>query len=151
MTENKFTYNNEVICMIGIMSVLDHIGEMSYGKIMILTPLIFNNRIVKWLNKNTVVRSFDEFRLKQIAAITDFNKQYYNYLTLSVNTLVILAELDFIELAPDVVKLKKKLIDNADVHMLGNRVKAIIKIAPKLVNIINEKEEKIYSQLGVEL
>lgn len=149
MINNKFLYNNEGICAIGIMSILEIVQEISYSKVMLIAPLIFNMRVVKFLGTNSKIRSFEEFRLKQISTVTKFNKMYTNFLSVTINALVILNDMGFIELGKESIKLKTKFLDNESTSKIGKRAMSIIKIAPKLANLFKENEEKLYLQLGV--
>lgn len=149
MINNKFIYNNEGICAIGIMSILEIVREISYSKVMLIAPLIFNMRVVNFLGKNSKIRSFEEFRLKQISIVTKFNNMYTNFIPVTINTLVILSDMGFIELGDESIKLKTKFLSSESNSKIGKRAINIIKIAPKLVNLLNENEEKLYLQLGV--
>ncbi|WP_346870520.1 hypothetical protein [Clostridium sp. UBA5119] len=149
MLNSKFLYNNEGICAFGIMSILEIMGEISYSKAMLIPPLIFNTNVVKFLGTNSKIRSFEEFRLKQVSSVSKFNNMYYNFLPLTINTLVILDDMNFIDLEYNIIKLKTPLISAIEIKKLGKRASGIIKIAPKLVNLLNEEDEKLYLQLGV--
>lgn len=149
MLSSKFLYNNEGICAFGIMSILEQLGELSYSKVMLIPPLIFNMNVVKFLKSNSKIRSFEEFRLKQVSSVSKFNNMYYNFLPITINTLVILKDMNFIELEENIIKLKSPLLSVVDTKKLGKRANSIIKIAPKLTNLLREDEEKLYLQLGV--
>lgn len=151
MNNSKFLYNNEGLCMIGIMSILEIVKEMNYSKIMLIAPIIFNEKSRKFLASNSTVRSLEEFEIKQNIIVSKFNSMYYNYLPISINSLVILADMNFIELKSDKIKIKESLIEKIDKKKIGKRANQIIKISKKVINIINEPEEKIYMQLGVVL
>lgn len=149
MLNSKFSYNNEGICAVGIMSVLEIVGELSYSKVMLISPLIFNTNVVKFLGSNSKIRSFEEFRVKQVSSVFKFNSLYYNFLPLTINTLVILKDMSFIDLEDNIIKLKTPLISEIEIKKLGKRASSIIIIASKLANLLNEKEEKLYLQGGV--
>lgn len=151
MVNSKFIYNNEGICAFGIMAILEILGEISYSKALLISPLIFNMKVVKFLGTNSKIRSFEEFRLKQVSSISKINDMYYNFIPVTINTLVILQEMNFIELEEEVIKLKTPLLPSEVDKKLGKRAKNIVKIAPKLVNLLNEDDEKLYLQLGVRL
>lgn len=149
MLNSKFFYNNEGICAFGIMSILEQMGELSYSKAMLIPPLIFNMKIVEFLKSNSKIRSFEEFRLKQVSSVSKFNTMYYNFLPLTINTIVILKDMNFIELEENSIKLKTPLLPSVNTKKLGKRADNIIKIGPKIVNLLIEDEEKLYLQLGV--
>ena len=149
MLNSKFLYNNEGICAFGIMSILELMGELSYSKVMLVSPLIFNTNVVKFLGTNSKIRSLEEFRFKQVSSVSKFNNMYYNFLSLTINTLAILKDMNFIDLEENIIKLKIPLLPTVDTKKLGKRANSIIKIAPKLANLLKEEEEKLYLQLGV--
>lgn len=149
MFNSKFLYNNEGICAFGIMSVLEIVEELSYSKAMLISPLIFNANVVKFLGTNSKIRSLEEFRLKQVSSVSKFNNMYYNFLPLTINTLIVLKDMNFIDLEDNIIKLKTPLISEIEIKKIGKRASSIIKIAPKLANLLNEEEEKLYLQLGV--
>ncbi len=149
MLSSKFLYNNEGICALGIMSILELMEELSYSKVMLISPLIFNMKVVKFLRTNAKIRSFEEFRLKQVSYVSKFNDMYYNFLPVTINSLVILEDMNFIELEENIIKLKMPLLPSVNTKKLGKRANSIIKIAPKLMNLFREDEEKLYLQLGV--
>ncbi|EGT3613491.1 hypothetical protein E5N06_09065 [Clostridium perfringens] len=123
MIKSKFLFNNEGICALGIMSILELTCELTYSKVMLISPIIFNKRIVEFLGTNSKIRSFEEFRLKQVASIAKFNDMYYNFLPLTINTLVILEDMGFVELNSNKIKLKKTLVESIEINKLGKRAK----------------------------
>lgn len=151
MYEGKFVYNNEGLCLFGIMSVLECMKEMSYAKVMLLSPLLFNKEVINSLSRSTKIRSFEEFRVKNINSVSRFNDMYYNFLPLTINTIVILEDMNYIVIDKNSIKLNKVFTCNINLQKIGTRAKKIIKIAPKLANILNEKDEKLYTELGVVL
>jgi hypothetical protein len=151
MTNSKFIYNNEGICAVGIMAFLEIMEELSYSKVMLIAPFIFNAKLVKFLGTNSKVRSFEELRVKQVSSVTRFSKMYTNFLPVTINSLVILSEMGFIKLEGETIKLKTPLLQHKNISKFGKRANNIIKVAPKLVNLLNEDEEKLYLQLGVML
>ncbi len=151
MINFKFLYNNEGICAIGIMSILEIVKELSYSKVMLIAPFIFNVRVVKFLGTNSKIRSIEEFRVKQISSVTKFNNMYTNFLPVTLNALIILSDMGFIELEKESIKLKSPLLLSKNTSKVGKRANDIVKIAPKLANLLKENEEKLYLQLGVML
>ena len=97
------------------------------------------------------LRSFEEFRVKNINSVSRFNDMYYNFLPLTINTIVILEDMNYIVIDKNSIKLNKVFTCNINLQKIGTRAKKIIKIAPKLANILNEKDEKLYTELGVVL
>jgi hypothetical protein len=151
MIDNKFLYNNEGICAIGIMSIMEIMKEMSYSKTILIAPFIFNMRVVKFLGTNSKIRSIEEFKLKQISSVASFNKMYTNFLPVTINALVMLDDMGFIQLEGECIKLKSKLLAGKNTSKAGKRANDIIKIAPKLASLLQDNEEKLYLQLGVVL
>lgn len=151
MMNSKFIYNNEGICAVGIMAFLEIMEELSYSKVMLIAPFIFNAKLVKFLGTNSKVRSFEELRVKQVSLVTRFGKMYTNFLPVTINSLVILSEMGFIKLEGETIKLKTPLLQHKNISKLGKRANNIIKVVPKLINLLNEDEEKLYLQLGVML
>ncbi|MBU3109861.1 three component ABC system middle component [Clostridium gasigenes] len=149
MLNSKFLYNNEGICAFGIMSILEIMGELSYSKVMLIAPLIFNSNVVKFLTTNSKIRSFEEFRIKQVSSVSKFNSMYYNFLPLTINTLVILRDMNFIDIEDNIIKLKRPLIPLVETKKIGKRANKIIKASPKFAVLLKENDEKLYLQLGV--
>lgn len=149
MLNKKFIYNNEILCLFGIMSVLEYMKELSYSKVMLIAPLIFNEKVVNSLGRSTKIRSFEEFRVKHISSISRFNDMYYNFLTLTINTIVILEDMKFIYINDNKIRFNKPLLYKIDEKKIGKRAKKIINIAPKLAKILDEEDEKLYRELGV--
>ncbi|MHC1748787.1 MAG: three component ABC system middle component [Cellulosilyticaceae bacterium] len=147
--ELQYVYNNEAICAIAIYSILKECEYLEYSRVVLIPPIVFNNRLMSVFSGKSIVRGVEELLIKKGELLTNFNSQYVSFLPLTCNTLILLHELGFLLIEEKGVRLTKK---EFKMKGLGKRADKIVKCAPKIAPLlIRESVEKIYLQLRVML
>lgn len=145
-------FNNELISAVSIYSVLNYLESISISKALLIFPFVSHKETLDFLkNKRTKIRSLEEFIIKRPHFFSNFNERYYSFLTLSINSLILLSELTFIFIDDSKLFLNSNIKINISKNEFGDRTFDVFKAAPKLARILNDKDENLYLQLRVEL
>ena len=84
----------------------------------------------------------------------DFNKRYYEFLGLSINTIILAQKMKFITLEENKIVISKEEIKKFDFSniSLGNRAIGMIQASNKLSNILKqENTDNLYFKLRIEI
>ncbi|MEK4524574.1 three component ABC system middle component [Paenibacillus sp. FSL H8-0104] len=152
MIPPKNLYNNEMIGAIAIYSVLFHLQTISVAKSMLIFPFISHQGTLDFLkNNNTTLRSLEEFIIKKPDFFSNYNDRYYSLLTLSVNSIILLKEMELIRIKNSEISInpEKKLAINKEAY--GLRAFHISIAGKKLSEILNDNDKNLYLQLKVKL
>ncbi|MBE1446148.1 three component ABC system middle component [Paenibacillus sp. OAS669] len=152
MMTQKNLYNNEMIGAIAIYSVLLHLQTISVAKSMLIFPFISHQGTLDFLkNNNTTLRSLEEFIIKRPDFFSNYNERYYSLLTLSVNSLILLKEIELIKIENSKISInpERKLAINKEAY--GLRAFNISIAGKKLSEILNDNDKNLYLQLKVKL
>lgn len=152
MTNTRTIYNNELIGLISIISVLNHHKKMSLGKSLLILPFITHKNTLKILNsKNVKIRSLEEFIVKYPSSFSNFNERYYSLLPVSINSNILLNRMNLINIENGSLILSEINKFEVDNVTLGNRAKDIILGAEKLSELLKDDAHNLYLQLRVKL
>ncbi|WP_121664502.1 three component ABC system middle component [Metabacillus litoralis] len=152
MNKNLTIYNNELIGLISILSVLNYHKKMSIGKSMLILPFFSHNNTLKVLKrKNIKVRSLEEFIIKYPSNFSNYNERFYSLLPVSINSIILLNRMKLISIKDGEILLKEDNVFEIGNKSLGNRAKEIILGAENLSQILMEDTKNLYLQLRVEL
>jgi hypothetical protein len=152
MISQSDLYNNEMICAISIYLVLLHLDYISISKALLIFPIISHQESVDFLkNNNTIVRSLEEFIIKKPNYFSNYNERFYSFLTLSVNSMMLLKEIRLIRFLNSQIVLDKDKMLNLEKEKIGQRAVSIAEAAPKLASILKQDEKNLYLQLRVRL
>lgn len=141
-----------MIGAIAIYSVLLHLQTISVAKSMLIFPFISHQGTLDFLkNNNTTLRSLEEFIIKRPDFFSNYNDRYYSLLTLSVNSLILLKEIELIEIKNSIISInpERKLAINKETY--GLRAFNISIAGKKLSGILNDSDKNLYLQLKVKL
>jgi len=152
MSEQQTVYNNELIGLISIMSVLKYHKEMSIGKAMLILPFFSHKNTLKILKrKNIKIRSLEEFIIKYPSSFSNFDERFQSLLTISINSIILLNRMKLINIKNGHLFLVEQNEFELENKSLGNRAKEIIQGAENLSQILLEDTNNLYLQLRVEL
>ncbi|MGG3508024.1 three component ABC system middle component [Paenibacillus lautus] len=152
MMTPKNLYNNEMIGAIAIYSVLFHLQTISVAKSMLIFPFISHQGTLDFLKNNkTTLRSLEEFIIKKPDFFSNYNDRFFSLLTLSVNSLILLKEIELIKIENSEISidLEKKLDINKE--SFGLRAFNISMAGKKLSEILKDNDKNLYLQLKVKL
>lgn len=149
-------YNNEIIGSIAIFSVLKYIKKVTAAKALFILPLILQRDLAIYLAKGNVnLKSIEQLILKKPELLSNFNERYYSHLKLSLNSILMLKELGFIKITPlgiiKLINIEEEFVPESKIKVIGNRAKYIIKAAPKVANLLEDKVENLTIQLRVKI
>lgn len=152
MISQSDLYNNEIICAISIYLVLLHLDHISISKALLIFPIISHQESLDFLkNNNTIVRSLEEFISKKPNYFSNYNERFYSFLTLSINSIMLLKEIRLIRFLDSQIVLDKDKMINLEKEKIGQRAVSIAEAAPKLASILRQDEKNLYLQLRVRL
>ncbi|WP_236895464.1 three component ABC system middle component [Clostridium beijerinckii] len=145
-------YNNEAIGAISIASVLKYAKRITYAKALLILPFFAHKETTAFLKNNSVkVRSLEELIVKKFEYFSNFEDRYYSLIPVSINSILILKELNIIDIDEGIITY----IDNANINfndkLLGKRAKNIINGSERLAKILEEDVDSLYLQLRIEI
>lgn len=149
-------YNNEIIGAIAIYSVLKHIKQVTPAKALLILPLILQRDLAIYLSKGNVnLNSIEQLILKKPELLSNFNERYYSLLKLSLNSILMLKELGFINISftgkIELINHEEEFVPESKMKVIGKRARYIIKAAPKIANILKDRIENLTIQLRVKI
>ena len=144
----NYIYKNEAIGVVAIYSVIKELEEIEYSKAMLILPLMLNDKLIKFLGRaNTKVRGIEELIIKKGQVLTNFNEFYLEMLPISINSLIILNEMQVIEIENGIIRIIKKEIKfDLDV---SKRTNSMLKSVKGICEILKIQSESLYLQLRV--
>ncbi|MDC5350940.1 three component ABC system middle component [Acinetobacter baumannii] len=148
MKLNYYVYNNEAIACCVLLMVLEKVKEIDYARLLLILPYLLDDRNISFLNKNKKV-SIDFF-LKKNNIYYNFNNRYLSLLPVTINSLIILSEMNLINFNRD-GNICLISMDSCEC-VVSKRLLEIEKAIPILLDtILNYSTEYLYLNSGVEL
>lgn len=149
------TYNNIGISLVGFLSIIRFFDEIEYSKSLLISPILLHNKTVTYLkSQSTKPKGIEDLITSKIEFFLDFNKRYYEFLGLSINTIILAQKMKFITLEENKIVINKKEIKKFDFSntSLGNRAIGMIQASNKLSNILKqENTDNLYFKLRIEI
>jgi hypothetical protein len=109
------TYNNIGISLVGFLSIIRFFDEIEYSKSLLISPILLHNKTVIYLKSQTTKpKGIEDLIASKIEFFLDFNKRYYSFLELSVNTIIIAQKMNFIILKNNKIIPIKEQIDKEE-------------------------------------
>lgn len=149
------TYNNIGISLVGFLSIIRFFDEIEYSKSLLISPILLHNKTVIYLKSQTTKpKGIEDLITSKIEFFLDFNKRYYSFLELSINTIIIAQKMNFITLKNNKIIPIKEQIDKFDFtnERLGTRAINIIQASEKLSTLLKqESTDSLYFILRIEI
>lgn len=140
-------YNNISIGVIAISSVLNHYEELPVSKSFLIIPFITHFELTRFLaNKRTNTKSIEELISQKTSCFSNFNKRYYDSLSLSINAIQYLIDMKYIEHKDG--NLKKIIPLNYHKNM-GGRADKIYRASENIAKILRGTREMLYLNLRI--
>lgn len=152
MKELNSFYNNELITGIAILSAMKNTKALEISKVLLIQPLLSYTDILSFVKKGNVkVRSIEELIIKRNITFTNFSKRYFENLSLSINSILLLKQLKLITIEGN--KLMRSGVHfDFDDKKLGERAKEIIAAAGNLAEMIKREDaSNLYLSLRIEI
>lgn len=146
---NLAHYNNIGIVSIGIEAVLTHSRQLSLSKLLLIQPFFSNQMLTQYLGrKTTKIKSIEKLIVEKTPLFSNFNRRYYDSLSLSFNSLQFLYDTEKITIESGVVYSNFDFVYN---KKMGNRASKIFKASKNMSLILQDHPEKLYLNLRIEL
>ncbi len=146
------TYNNELIGVISILSVLNELKKITITKALLIMPFYSHQQSLKVLKNNKVkIRSIEEFIIKYPSYFSNYNERFHSLLIVSINSIILLNKMGIITIQDNYIALNAETELSYEEKDIGRRACEILKASNKLSNILREAEENLYLQLRVEI
>ena len=149
------TYNNIGIALVGFLSIVRYFEEIEYTKCLLVNPILLHKQSVAYLkSNNTKPKGIEDLISSKTELFLDFNKRYYEFLGLSINTIILAQKMKFIILEENKIVISKEEIKKFDFFntSLGDRARNMIQASKKLSNILKqENTDNLYFKLRIEI
>lgn len=142
-------YNNLGIGIVSIMSVLNKLESIEIEKAFLILPIITNSELLSYLGrKNVEMMGIEQLIPHKIKCFVNFNKRFYDNLSLCINSLQYLTDMEYISINGALIKKNKDLPYN---KQMGNRAERIYNASERIAKLLKENSSKLYLNLKVEL
>jgi len=150
MKEVYYVYNNEALASCIFLSILDEIERLDIARCCLVLPLLLDDRIVSYLEKNFSSEiSLEDVISQQPRLFASFNKRYLSLLPVTINSLMILYKSGQIKIQDDIVLRNSLHFDNSN---LGERFSKINNTIPAFMSLLeNYSTSNLYKILKVQL
>lgn len=149
-SESYYSYNNEIIGIVAMISILKPLEKISISKAMLILPLILHDPTMNYLQRGNVeIRSIDQLVADKFQFLLNFNNRFSSMLPISLNCLYLLEKMNHIKIEDGYIYIKNEI--NLNVKKLGKRGMKIYKSSSNMRNIFDASDSYLYLQLRVEL
>lgn len=146
---NNRLYNNLGIAIVALSALLLHLEQISLAKIFLVMPFVTQKKLLQQLAKEENVKSIENLLSKKTSYFGAFSKRFYASLTLTMNALQYLVEMQYIKVEKGTVVKLKNYDFSSDI---GERSSLIVKAAYNIALLLNTtREEQLYLNLRVKL
>jgi hypothetical protein len=143
MSVKLSTYNNEALATVCLGYYAQLVESVSYSKAMLLLPLILHEQTSRRLRGTGNKRSLDEFIIGNTDCLINFNKRYIDFLPISINSILMLSEMDIIRVSSKEIffNFNKTRFNPYSAYNLGTRAKALLKSIDGLVPMLSREDD----------
>ena len=142
-------YNNLGIGVISLGFVLNNAKTLPLSKLFLILPFVTHSELLDYLaRKSTKIQSIEKLIIDKTVCFTNFNKRYYDSLTLTVEAIEYLKDLYYIQIINGEAMLLKDF--NYD-NKMGKRAEKIHKTSTNIAKILKDRADNLYLNLRIEL
>jgi len=145
MNKPQSIYHNELLGAIAITVVVKQV-ELTYAKSLFVLPFLFHNETVNVFIEYSP-NNFKTFVSNNSKLVANFNNRFYSLLPISINSILIARELQWINYEKGLIYFK----DFDFSQDYGIRAKKIINISHKIADILKTDLTELFYHLKVEL
>lgn len=148
------TYNNIGFSLMSFLSIIKNMNRLEYSKSLLVLPLVLHDPLIKHLKDGRVViRGIEDLILSKIDYFLNYNDRCFNYLPLSLNTIIFAEKMGYIEVVNNQIIPIKEQIEkiNFNSKELGTRISSVHKASKNIVKILDEDVKELYFKLRVEI
>lgn len=147
-------YNNLAISIVAFLSVIRNIETLTFAKSMLILPLALHNPLVNYMkSKRTNVKGIEDLTLDKVKFFLNFHQRYLSFLTLGINTLLVIEKMDLIKININEIVINKNKINEFDFSsdLLGMRARNIILSSEKISKLLEEDACELYFKLRIQI
>lgn len=142
-------YNNLGVGIVSLGFVLSKAITLPLSKLFLILPFVTHSELLTYLaRQSTKIQSIEKLIVDKTVCFSNFNKRYYDALTLTVEAIEYLKDLDYIQIKNGSVTLLKDF--NYDKNM-GTRAEKIHKTSTNIAKILKDRADNLYLNLRIEL
>ena len=148
------TYNNIGFSLMSFLSIIKNMNSLEYSKSLLILPLVLHDPLVKYLKDGRVViKGIEDLILSKVEYFLNYNERYFNYLPLSLNTIIFARKMGYIEVNNNQIIPIKEEIENINFNSkeLGNRLNDVYKASNNIVKILEEDINELYFKFRIEI
>ncbi|EOB6545762.1 three component ABC system middle component [Vibrio vulnificus] len=136
-------------CILAIHSVLNISRKMSIDKVLLIYPLVYQKPMLSALaSKKTIYNSLEKLLIEHPEWFSNFDNIYYSTLSLSINAIQYMNEMEHIDISNGVITLKKDIQYN---KKMGLDVNKYFSSSTCISNLLNKPSDYLYLNLRITL
>jgi len=146
---NRKLYNNIGICSLSIAFTLQHVDRLSLPRALLIMPIIAHEELLQYMaHKATSFNSIEQIIVRKPEFFLNFNARFYDGLTVSLNAIQFLSEINLIRLesseiiSTEVISYEKSM---------GERARKIFNASARIANFVSSDTINLYTNLRIEL
>jgi hypothetical protein len=154
MNNSNYLYNNEALSSIVLGHFMSVHKTIDIAKILLVLPFVLHDPTVRSLKNNSHKRSLEEFIIKNINSVLNFNSRFEDYLPLTVNSLTILLDSGVIAIEGQNINFIDSVerFDLSSNRGIGKRILEIFKANEHLSDLMHiETVNAFYLKLRISL
>lgn len=146
---NGKVYNNFGICSLSIAFTLQHLDSLSLPKALLIMPIISHGELLQYLSRKTTnFGSIEQIIVRRPEFFLNFNARFYDGLTVSMNAIQFLYEMDIIKFENhEIISIEAICYD----ALMGKRAKIISIASDRIAKFVNSDILNLYTNLRIEL
>ncbi|ASF93877.1 MULTISPECIES: three component ABC system middle component [Vibrio] len=136
-------------CVLAIQSVIQEIKIISLDKVLLIYPIVYQKSLLNIISrKSNTPKSFEQLIINHPDLFSDFDNIYYSNLSLSINSIQYLHEMEYINLNEGVITVNKEIEFN---KKMGPVVEKYYNSASCIAKILSMPSEYLYLNLRINL
>jgi hypothetical protein len=153
MANTNSLYNNEAIASTALAYCFNELKVVEYSKVFLILPFVLHEPTARRLRGQTNKRSLEEFIVKAPECFITFNARYQDFLTLTINSIIILYEANVISIKNDLIYFNNQAnYSPFESRSSSNRAENIQKALDSLCLLFGtESTSSFYLKLKVQL
>jgi len=153
MMQSSYLHNNEALAAVSIGHFLSLQRQIEFSKLLFILPFVLHEPSVKRLRSSSYKRSLEEFIIKNIDCVINFNSRFEDYLPVTVNSVTILREIGVISVDGTLIRFNpdfEELFLPEENDSVGDRASDIFKANKSLHKLMQiETTESFYLKLRI--
>ncbi|CAH7214424.1 conserved hypothetical protein [Vibrio chagasii] len=136
-------------CVLAIQSVLQETKGVSLDKVLLIYPIVYQKSLLNIISrKNNNSKSIEQLIINNPELFSDIDNIYYSNLSLSINSIQYLHEMEYIKINNGIITANKRIEFN---KKMGSVVEKYYKSASCIEKILNMPSDYLYLNLRINL